>query len=287
MECVDNTYNSMSIGVFDSGIGGLSVLNRLVQKMPAYDYRYFADNAHVPYGTKTPGEIYELTKQAVTFLFHHDCDLVILACNTATTHALRTLQQHYLPAHFPNKKILGIVRPTTEMISEAHHQIVGVMATPATVSSAIFQTEVQERNPHITVIQQACPLLVPLIESPKSSITTLHTVLKEYLDPLLKQNIQSLILGCTHYELIVDQIAEIIGPSIPIVKQGSITAYKLQEYLHKHPELEQRLAKNKRRIFYFTGNSNEYEQHISRYTTIPTSDCEIMRADLSGDQNKQ
>lgn len=229
-------YNK--IGIFDSGIGGLTILNQLITNLPQYDYIYLGDTARAPYGDRTQQTIYEYTEQAVRFLFAQNCNLIILACNTASAEALRELQTNYLPPHFPDRKILGVIVPTAESITIQHnpHKI-GILATQSTVDSNAYPNEISKLYPSAQVWQVASPLLVPLIEADQADSEACNKILGEYLQPLMNQSIDSLILGCTHYETLLPHIKKIVGSNVNIISQPQIIAAKLEHYLHRHPEL--------------------------------------------------
>lgn len=268
----------MKIGIFDSGFGGTAIFRKIKQRLPEYDYIYFGDTANLPYGEKSPKEIYQLTKQAVEFLFQKNCAIIILACNTASAHALRRLQQEYIPSHYPDRRILGIVRPTTE--SAADHQSIGILATNATIHSKIFSKEIQALGGKTIVEEQACPDLVPLIEAsaPKEIIMkTIH----RYIDPLLCRGVKTLILACTHYELIQDHIAETVGPSIHILSQGNITAEKFVSYLKRHPEVEITLTQEKSITFYFSQIDSHTKKKILTFMQLPESAYQLFPASSS------
>lgn len=254
----------MKIGVFDSGLGGLAILRELLQLLPQYDYIYYGDNANIPYGGKTNAEIHKLTEKAVDFLFKKDCTLIILACNTATAVALRKLQQKYLVKNYQDRRILGVIRPTVEAVVESKAKKVGVMGTYATVISKKFVKELRKFDKNIKVFQQACPLLVPIIEKGKMHWEKLDPILKKYLEPLQAKKIDSLILGCTHYGLIDKEIEKIVGRDIEIISEGNVTALKLEEYLARHEEIEINLDKNKQRVFYFSNNYDKYSKLAER-----------------------
>lgn len=250
----------MNIGVFDSGLGGLSIFKEIITSLPQYNYIYLGDNARVPYGNRSPELIYEFTKRAVDFLIKKDCLLVILACNAATSTALRRIQQEYLPKFYPERRVLGVIRPVVEITSENHNKIIGVIGTRATVNSKSFLAEFKKISPRMIVYQQACPLLVPIIEEGKLDWKGLDLILKEYLAPLKKQKIETLILGCTHYGLISDNIQRIIGDKVKIISQGKATALKLKDYLKRHPEIEKKLMKNSTYKFFVTDLNEQYSR---------------------------
>lgn len=231
------------IGIFDSGIGGLTVLKEIIKTLPQYNYIYLADTARAPYGGHSQATVTRFTQQAVNWLFNQGCPLVILACHTASSQALRELQQRWLPTQNNNKRILGVVRPLAEAAAVSNGRV-GVLATRATVESQAFIHEITKLNPKLEVIQQMAPLLVPLIEEGwlKDSVT--KKILKVYLRPLKDFNIKTLILGCTHYPHLLPMIKPIMGPRINIIEAGPVVAAKLTDYLHRHPEIEQQLIKD-------------------------------------------
>jgi glutamate racemase len=251
---------TFSIGVFDSGLGGLSVLKDILDELPQYNYIYFGDNARVPYSGKSPELIYEYTRKAVDFLMKKNCLLVILACNTATATSLPKIQREYLTHYYPERRVLGIIRPTVEAIVEKNSKRVGIMATYATVISKSFVAELKKLDDKIDVYQNACPLLVPVIEEGEVQWEGLHLLLQKYLAPLKKKNIDTLVLGCTHYGLIDEKIRSLVGPSTEILSEGKVTAQKLKKYLKKHRALEKKLAKAKKRAYYVTDLNERYKK---------------------------
>lgn len=255
----------MNIGIFDSGLGGLAILREILKVLPKYNYVYFGDNAHVPYGGRSSKTIYRLTKNAVDYLFQKNCKLIILACNTATAAALRRLQQEYLPKKYPDRRILGVIRPTVESVVKTKGKRVGVIGTYAMVISKSFVAELKKFNKNIQVYQQACPLLVPLIEKGEIHWKGLTTILQKYLEPLKKKQIDTLILGCTHYGLIDTTIKKIVGKKIKVVSEGAITALKLKDYLRRHPEIEVTLTKKGKRIYYITGRNSRYRDIVKYF----------------------
>lgn len=255
----------MQIGVFDSGLGGLTVLKELLKELPEYNYVYLGDNARVPYGGKSEKLIYHYTLEAVEFLFQKNCLLVILGCNTATAIALRKIQQEYLPRHYSDRKVLGVIRPTVETVIEGNYKTVGVIGTYATIISKSFEKELKKCNTDIQVYQQACPLLVPIIEEGEVQWKGLDLILKKYLEPLKKKNIDCLILGCTHYGLIDDKIQSLVGKEIRIISEGKFTAQKLKEYLKRHSEIEKLLTKGKKRTYYMTAVNDRYKKMVKLF----------------------
>ncbi len=249
----------MNIGVFDSGLGGLSILKDILNVLPQYNYIYLGDNARVPYGGRSQETIYEFTKQAVTELFKRDCKLVIIACNTSSAQALRKLQQEWLPQHFPDRKILGVIRPTVEYIVEKKFKRVGIIATRATVNSQSYIHEIQKFDPSINVFQNSAPLLVPTIEENLGRGELLEILLELYVKPLLEQNIEALLLGCTHYGIIAHHIQNFVGNGIEVINQGPIIGAKLKEYVSRHSEIEYDLEKLGKQELLVTDMNEHYK----------------------------
>lgn len=254
------------IGVFDSGFGGLTVMKELLKKLPDYNYIYLGDNARAPYGNRSPETVYKYTCEAIDFLFKKRCKLIIVACNTATSRALRKIQQEILPKKYPDKKILGVVIPALEEINDiiskkrkGEVKRVGVIGTRSTISSDVYKKELKRVNKKIKIFQVATPLLVPFIENNWKRRKETKTVLKEYLKPLKKEKIDILVLGCTHYPLLLNIIKKEIGKSVFIVDSSRATANKLQDYLIRHPEIEKKLSKNKRVKYYTTDDPKAFK----------------------------
>lgn len=241
----------MKIGIFDSGLGGLIVAQSLVENLSEYDYLYYGDTVRVPYGNRSQDTIYQFTKEAVEYLFKQDCKLIILACNTASAEALRKIQKEYLPKNYPDRKVLGVVIPTVEVAVETtKNQKIGVIGTLSTVNSGSFPREIKKLDPQIKIFQQATPLLVPLIEN--QGLRWAESILEEYLKPLLVKNIDTLILGCTHYPAFKDLIKKKVGENVEVISQDEIIPNKLKDYLFRHPEIEKDLSKNSKREFIVT-----------------------------------
>ncbi|MDI1356021.1 MAG: glutamate racemase [bacterium] len=243
------------IGVFDSGFGGLTVLKEIIAELPDYDYLYLGDNARAPYGPRSFETVYEYTLECVKHLFDKGCPLVVLACNTASAKALRTIQQKDLPLLAPTKRVLGVIRPTTEIIgkySKTGH--VGVLGTNGTVSSDSYPVEIHHFYPHLQVHQQACPMWVPLIENNEFNNAGAEYFIKKDTQLLMAQDpsIDAVILGCTHYPLIEDQIRKHLGSNITLISQGKIVAKSLRDYLNRHPEMDAHCSKSKTVRFYTT-----------------------------------
>jgi glutamate racemase len=245
------------IGVFDSGYGGLTVLAELRKKLPAYDFMYFGDNARAPYGNRSFDVVYEFTLEAVKFLFSQGCPLVILACNTASAKALRTIQQSDLPKIAPNNRVLGVIRPSTEVIGERTKTgHVGVLGTAGTINSGSYPIELAKFAPTVRVHQHACPMWVPLIENQQYEHPAGRQFIVEDTQRLMSQHpeIDTVLLACTHYPVLKAQIEDIVGPSVQVISQGNIVAEKLAAYLEAHPELDRRLIKAGRTT-YFTSET--------------------------------
>lgn len=254
------------IGVFDSGLGGLTVLKEIVGVMPHHDYIYLGDSARAPYGPRSYETVYQYTLEAVKWLFDQGCPLVILACNTSSAKALRTIQQNDLPAIDPSKRVLGVIRPTTEVIgdyTETNH--IGILGTQGTVDSGSYMIEIGKSFPDVHVHQQACPAWVPLVESGQYLTESADPVIGECLDNLLAQSekIDTVLLACTHYPLLMDKIRKSLPYGISVVSQGDIVAQSLQYYLHRHPEMETRLTRGASVSFYTTGPVDEFDKGAS------------------------
>lgn len=239
------------IGVFDSGLGGLSVLKHFLKILPEYNYLYLGDNARVPYGEKSPEKIYEYSQEAMDFLFKAGCNLVIVACNTASAQALPRLQQEWLPKHYPKRRILGVIRPLAEYAAQSGHERVGVIGTKSTIKSGAYNKEIKKINFKISVIEKSAPLLVPLIEEGWSKKPETKMILKKYLRPLKESCVKMIILACTHYPFLIDDIKRISGKRINVPDPGEIIAQSLKEYLSKHKELGLKPSK-KASVNFFT-----------------------------------
>jgi glutamate racemase len=245
------------IGVFDSGYGGLTVFREIRKRLPEYDYIYLGDNGRAPYGSRDFDTIYEYTLECVKHLFGMGCRLVVLACNTASAKALRTIQQKDLPGIDPARRVLGVIRPTTEMtgaFTKTRH--VGVLATAGTVNSRSYVIEIASLFPDIKVFQQACPMWVPLVENNEHESPGADYFVKKYLDALMAQsgNIDTILLGCTHYPLLIGKIRQYLPAGVEVISQGEIVAEKLEDYLVRHPRMENMCSRGGR-IEYLTTES--------------------------------
>ena len=277
----------MKIGVFDSGYGGLTILNAIRQRLPEYDYLYLGDNARAPYGTHSFDVIYRYTLQAVKYLLEHDCTLVILACNTASAKALRTIQQHDLPLIKDKKvNVLGVIRPTVEAvpaITKTGH--IGILATPATVSSESYLLELEKIDKDLIVRQQACPMWVPLIEAGEHKNAGADYFVDLYLRQILAQDAQidTLVLGCTHYPLLKEKISRQLSAigrqPIQIIAQGELVADSLKDYLARHPEYSEQLSNGGTCAYLTTENADRFSQSASLFCATPIQAKHIDLAD--------
>ncbi len=234
------------IGVFDSGYGGLTILRDIREALPGYDYIYLGDNARAPYGTRSFEIVYEFTRQAVVRLFEMGCHLVILACNTASAKALRSIQMNDLPQMDPTRRVLGVIRPTAESIgSVTQTRHVGVLATAGTIKSESYPLEIRKLFPDITVHGQACPMWVPLVENDEAHGPGADYFVRKYIGELLRKDgrIDTAILGCTHYPLLLEKIRRYMPPQVHIVTQGELVAGSLKDYLRRHPEMDARCTR--------------------------------------------
>ena len=256
------------IGVFDSGYGGLTVLAELRAQLPQHDFLYFGDNARAPYGDRSFDVVYEFTLEAVKFLFDQGCPLVILACNTASAKALRTIQQKDLPLLAPNNRVLGVIRPSTEVLGECTKSgHVGILGTVGTINSGSYPIELAKFSPHVEVHQHACPMWVPLIENNSHESIPGKMFVKEDVERLLAMDtaIDTIILACTHYPILQDYIQELVGPTIKVIAQGPIVAKKLETYLVVHPEMEKALSKHGTCRYLTTENTAIFNQKATQF----------------------
>lgn len=251
------------IGIFDSGYGGLTVLSEMRRVLPEYEYVYLGDNARAPYGNRSFDVVYQFTLQAVKKLFELDCDLVILACNTASAKALRSIQQRDLPNLGMDKRVLGVIRPTTEVVgkftSSGH---IGILGTTGTVKSESYLIELKKEYPELRVSQEACPLWVPLIENNAHDTHPGHLIIEENVTNLIQRDsrIDVLLLACTHYPLVKPIIERFVDPSVQVVPQGEIVALSLKDYLNRHAWLEEKLLRNGMVTYLTTENPETFEE---------------------------
>lgn len=260
------------IGIFDSGYGGLTVFNKIREAMPDYDYIYLGDNARTPYGPRSFEVVYRFTRQAVMKLFSEGCQLVILACNTASAKALRTIQQCDLPELDPSRRVLGVIRPTVEMmdrISSTKH--IGILGTSGTISSQSYSLEIEKMFPHITVTGEACPMWVPLVENNEFNSPGADYFVKKHLDHILSLDpeIDTLVLGCTHYPLLIDKIKQYLPSGITVFAQGEYVAESLKDYLNRHPEMDSRLTHQGKCRFLTTESAGKFSEAASVFLNDP------------------
>ncbi|MCI6830120.1 MAG: glutamate racemase [Prevotella sp.] len=251
------------IGIFDSGYGGLTILHGMRQLLPQYDFLYLGDNARAPYGPRSFDVVYEFTRQAVMRLFEMGCHLVILGCNTASAKALRTIQQNDLPKVDPNRRVLGIIRPTAEIIGQlTTTRHVGVLATEGTIKSESYNLEIQKLYPDIVVSGVACPFWVPLVEYNEADSPGADYFVKKRIDQLmlLDSKIDAIILGCTHYPLLMPKIVKYVNPGVRIVPQGEYVAESLRNYFIRHPEMESKCTKNGTVHYLTTENPDKFKE---------------------------
>ncbi len=254
------------IGVFDSGYGGLTILEKIRQALPQYDYIYLGDNARSPYGTRSFEVVYEYTRQAVNKLFEMGCHLVILACNTASAKALRSIQMNDLPKIDPDRRVLGVIRPTVEIVgSLTQTRHVGILATAGTIKSESYLLEIQKLFPDVEVVGESCPMWVPLVENNESTSEGADYFIKKNIDNILFKDatIDTLILGCTHYPLLIPKIRRFVPETVNVIAQGDYVAQSLKDYLYRHPEVEAKCTRNSNCSFYTTESTEKFQESAS------------------------
>jgi glutamate racemase len=261
------------IGIFDSGYGGLTVFRSIVRQLPGYDYVYLGDNGRAPYGNRSFKTIHQYTWECVQMMFNMGCPLIILACNTASAKALRTIQQQNLKNEDSDKRVLGVIRPTAEVIGNyTTTGEIGVLGTKGTVQSGSYLIEIAHFFPELKIYQQACPLWVPLIENGEYDKPGADDFVNQYLQQLLAQspNIDTLLLACTHYPLIQEKIKAYLPQKIQVIAQGDIVANSLQNYLQRHPEMEQKISRNGSRQFFTTSDDTaDFDYHAEHFFGEP------------------
>ena len=258
--------DQLPIGIFDSGFGGLTVFKSIAQKLPQYDYIYLGDNNRSPYGDHSFETVYLFTLECVEWLFAQGCQLVILACNTASAKALRNIQQLDLPKKYPNHRVLGVIRPTAEVIGTFSKTTnIGVMGTRGTVNSGSYPIEINNFFPEVKVYQQSCPMWVPIIENGEHLDHGADFFVEKYIHELLQQaeEIDCILLACTHYPLLIPKIENYLPQQIQLLTQGEIVADSLVTYLERHPEIESKLAKSRQKTFYTSGDVDVFNSHAS------------------------
>ena len=256
------------IGVFDSGYGGLTILKEIRQLLPQYDYIYLGDNARAPYGPRSFDVVYRFTLEAVRYLFSQGCRLVILACNTASAEALRTIQQNDLPKIDPTRRVLGVIRPTVERLGELSHSgNIGVLGTKGTVRSQSYDMEIAKLYPSFTTTSEACPMWVPLVETCEHKSPGADYFIKRHVDNLLARDsqIDTIILGCTHYPMLIEKIKQYVPQGVRVLTQGAAVAASLKDYLARHPEMDALCAKDGRRVFCTTESDSRFCEQASRF----------------------
>ena len=260
------------IGVFDSGYGGLTILKGIREALPQYDYLYLGDNARTPYGTRSFDVVYRFTRQAVEALFSRGCQLVILACNTASAKALRSIQQKDLPGWDPSRRVLGVVIPTVEALGRIpKNGNIGLLGTPGTVSSGTYDIEIAKFFPQFRTVSVACPMWVPLVENKEFDSPGADYFVKKYVDELFTQepDIDTVILGCTHYPLLIDKIRREIGERATIVTQGELVGASLADYLRRHPEMDAKCTKGGSCEFLTTENPDKFTELAEIFLQTP------------------
>lgn len=263
---------TMKIGIFDSGYGGLTILKEIRRLLPDYDYIYLGDNARAPYGTRSFDLVYSFTLQSVRKLFDEDCCLVILACNTASAKALRSIQQNDLPGIDPSRRVLGVIRPTVEALpSVTRTGHIGLLATPGTVASHSYAMELEKMSPGMTLTELACPMWVPLVENNEASGPGADYFVRKYLDAILSVDpeIDTLVLGCTHYPILLPKIMKYVPEGVKVMGQGHLVADSLADYLRRHPEMETRCDKNSSIRFLTTENPEKFDLLASMFLETP------------------
>lgn len=267
-----------AIGVFDSGYGGLTIFDKIREKMPEYDYIYLGDNARTPYGTRSFEVVYNFTLQAVRKLFELGCPLVILACNTASAKALRSIQQIDLPQIAPWKRVLGVIRPTVECIGEmTTTRHIGVLATTGTIKSESYPLEVRKLFPDITITGEACPMWVPLVENNESLSEGADYFIRQHIERLLQNDplIDTILLGCTHYPLLMDKIRKFTPSHIRIIAQGEYVAESLQDYLRRHPEMDNLCSQGGTCRFLTTESEQKFKESASIFLSQTNQELKI------------
>ena len=266
------------IGVFDSGFGGLTVLREIERQLPAFDYCYLGDNARSPYGSRSFETVYAYTLEAVRWLFAQGCPLVILACNTASAKALRSIQQNDLARIAPDKRVLGVLRPVTEQVgrlSKTGH--IGIFGTTGTVNSGSYVIEIERYFPQVTVSQEACPMWVPLVENGEAASDGADFFIRRHIERLCEADplIDTVVLGCTHYPLLEDKIRKYLPPSVTLVSQGAIVARSLEDYLVRHPAMERRCLRGGTRRFYTSENPEVFDRVAGLFHGETVTSCRM------------
>ncbi len=275
-----SSENLHPIGVFDSGYGGLTILQQLRRRLPQYDFLYLGDNARAPYGPRSFDVVYEFTRQAVVKLFSMGCHLVILGCNTASAKALRTIQMNDLPRLAPEKRVLGVIRPTVEVIGDiTQTRHVGIVATEGTVRSESYTLEIQKFHPDIKVTGQACPLWAAIVEAGEADTEGAEYFVRKRIGQLLEKDpeIDAIILGCTHYPLLMNALKKAVPANITIVPQGEYVAASLRDYLNRHSEIDAQCTKNGTIRYFTTENPERFKECAALFLH---EDVDVERVEL-------
>ncbi|MDE6859408.1 MAG: glutamate racemase [Duncaniella sp.] len=261
-----------AIGVFDSGYGGLTILREMRKQLPEYDYMYLGDNARAPYGTRSFDVVYEFTRQAVQSLFEKGCHLVVLACNTASAKALRSIQQKDLPGLDPDRRVLGVVIPTVEALGGiTRNGNIGVLGTPGTISSGTYDIEIAKFFPQYRTVSVECPMWVPLVENKEFDSPGADYFVEKYVEQLFGEEpeIDTVVLGCTHYPLLLDKIRRQVGDRAQIVTQGELVAASLKDYLRRHPEMDAKCTKGGNCTYLTTENPAKFTELAEIFLNAP------------------
>jgi glutamate racemase len=267
-----------SIGIFDSGYGGLTVLKEITAKLPQYDYIYLGDNARAPYGTRSFDTVYHYTLQCVQWFFDQGCPLVILACNTASAKALRTIQQNDLPKIDSSKRVLGVIRPTSEIIGNfSKTKNIGILGTTGTVQSQSYLIEIEKFFPECKVFQEACPMWVPLVENNEHNSAGADYFIEKHVSNLLSQSkdIDTILLACTHYPLLMEKIKQFVPKNCSVIPQGNIVAESLVNYLQRHPEMEAKCSKGGSQQFFTTDSAEDFDNKAAIFYGKPVKSTHL------------
>jgi len=262
------------IGIFDSGYGGLTVLKEIVKRLPAYDYIYLGDNARTPYGTRSFETVYEYTLQCVKWLLSKNCPLIILACNTASAKALRTIQQKDLSKYGDDKRVLGVIRPSAEILGNyTNTKEIGILGTRGTVDSLSYLIEIEKFFPGVKIYQHACPLWVPLVENNEYASAGADYFIEKDINALLNQSpaIDTILLACTHYPLLVEKIKKYLPKKIQLISQGEIISKSLEDYLFRHKDIREKCSKNGQLEFFTTDSTKDFDRHSAIFFGKPVS----------------
>jgi len=271
------------IGVFDSGYGGLTILNGIRKLLPQYDYMYLGDNARAPYGTRSFDIVYEFTLQGVKKLFEQGCHLVILGCNTASAKALRSIQQKYLPEHAPDRRVLGVIIPTAEVVGDISRTMhIGVLATDGTIKSESYRLEIQKLHPDAVVTGLACPMWVPIIENGESDKPGANYFVKDRIDKIMDMDpkIDTIILGCTHFPLLMEKIKQYIPAGVKIMAQGEYIAKSLKSYLERHSDIHHMISLGHSVTYYTTESAAKFRESAALFLNAYQKDVDVKRVTL-------